>query len=97
MSSRIQGYLKVVGLWVVAGLALSFTWLSIGVEFPYYESGSVVPGTQLVPTEPYKDIAPAVSRFMWETRGQDIALQSFVIFASVICCLAMLKEEVPEQ
>ena len=79
---------------VVAGLALSFTWISLTVEFPYHEDD---PGTQLVPPEPYKEIAPAVSRFMWESRGQDIALQSFVIFASVVCCLAMLKEEVPEQ
>ncbi len=79
---------------VVAGLALSFSWLSLQVEFPYHEGD---PGRQLVPTEPYKEIAPAVSRFMWETRGQDVALQSFVIFASVLCCLAMLKEEAPEQ
>jgi len=90
-SLRIE---TVIGLLVVAGLALSFTWISLQVEFPYHEGA---PGTQLVPAEPYKEIAPAVSRFMWESRGQDIALQSFVIFASVICCLAMLKEEVPEQ
>ena len=88
------GYTKAVGVLVVLGLALSFSWLSLQVEFPYHEAD---PGTQLVPAEPYKEIAPAVSRFMWETRGQDVALQSFVIFASVICCLAMLKEEVPER
>ena len=93
MNLRSIRYDTVIGLLVVAGLALSFTWISLQVEFPYHEGG---PGTQLVPTEPYKEIAPAVSRFMWESRGQDIALQSFVIFASVICCLAMLKEEVPE-
>jgi len=93
---RLQsiGYDTVIGLLVVAGLAISFTWISLQVEFPYHESEL---GTQLVPAEPYKEIAPTVSRFMWESRGQDIALQSFVIFASVICCLAMLKEEVPEQ
>ena len=94
MNLRSIRYDTVIGLLVVAGLALSFTWISLQVEFPYHEGG---PGTQLVPTEPYKEIAPAVSRFMWESRGQDIVLQSFVIFASVICCLAMLKEEVPEQ
>ena len=88
------GYNTVIGVLVVAGLAMSFTWVSLLVEFPYHESD---PETQLVPTEPYKEIAPSVSRFMWEIRGQDIALQSFVIFASVVCCLAMLKEEVPEQ
>jgi len=96
MSAQSLGYLKIIGLLVVAGLVLSFSWLSLQVEFPHYEDDSVTPGTRLVPTEPYNGIAPAVSRFMWETRGQDIALQSFVIFASVICCLAMLKEEVPE-
>jgi hypothetical protein len=97
MSSRSQDYVRTLGLLVVVELALSFAWLALQVEFPYHEGGPAAPGTQLVPTEPYKEIAPAVSRFMWETRGQDIALQSFVIFASVICCLAMLKEEVLEQ
>jgi len=94
MSSRSLGYIKIIGFLTIFGLALSFSWLSLEVEFPYHEGG---PGTQLVPTEPYKEITPAVSRFMWESRGQDIALQSFVIFASVICCLAMLKEEGSEQ
>ena len=92
MNSQILDYIKVMGLLAVLGLALS--WISLQVEFPYHEAG---PGTQLVPTEPYKGIAPDVSRFMWESRGLDIALQSFVIFASVVCCLAMLKEEVPDQ
>lgn len=96
MSAQSLGYIKMLGLLAVAGLVLSFSWLSIQVEFPHYEGDPTTPGTQLVPTEPYKEIAPAVSRFMWEIRGLDIALQSFVIFASVICCLAMLKEEVPE-
>jgi len=96
MSAQSLGYIKMLGLLAVAGLVLSFCWLSLGVDFPYHEGGPAAPGTHLVPTEPYKEIAPAVSRFMWEIRGQDIALQSFVIFASVICCLAMLKEEVPE-
>ncbi len=94
MNLESVGYTKAIGLLVVLGLALSFSWLSLQVEFPYHEAGS---GTQLVPAEPYNEIAPAVSRFMWEARGQDLALQSFVIFASVICCLAMLKEEVPDQ
>ncbi len=94
MNLKSIRYDTVIGLLVVAGLALSFTLVSLLVEFPYHEPG---PGTQLVPAEPYKEIAPSVSRFMWESRGQDIALQSFVIFASVMCCLAMLKEEAPEQ
>ena len=88
----ILRYAKAIALLAVLGLALS--WISFLVEFPYHKAD---PTTELVPTEPYKEIAPAVSRFMWETRGQDIALQSFVIFASVVCCLAMLKEEVPQQ
>jgi hypothetical protein len=96
MRLQSPGYITMIGLLAVAGLVLSFSWLSLQVEFPHYEGDSVTPGTRLVPTEPYTGIAPAVSRFMWEIRGQDVALQSFVIFASVICCLAMLKEEVPE-
>ena len=96
MSSQSQDFINIIGLLVVVGLVLSFSWLSIQEEFPFHEDVPGAPDAQLVPDEPYKEIAPAVSRFMWETRGQDIALQAFVIFASVICCLAMLKEEVLE-
>ena len=36
---RLQsiGYETVIGLLVVAGLTLSFTWISLTVEFPYHE------------------------------------------------------------
>jgi hypothetical protein len=91
MSTRGVGL--VLGMVIAVGILISFTFVSLNVAFPYHELGSESHGSQLIPTDPYKDIAPSVSRFMWETRGQDVALQSFVIFASVICCLAMLKED----
>jgi hypothetical protein len=91
MSSR--GASLAIGLIIAVGILISLTFVSLNVSFPFHEIGAEGHGSQLVPIEPYKDIAPSVSRFMWETRGQDVALQSFVIFASVICCLAMLKED----
>jgi hypothetical protein len=91
MSSRSVGL--VIGLLVAVGVLLALTYVSLNVVFPYHKLGSEGYGSPLVPTTPYQDVAPTVSRFMWETRGLDVALQGFVIFASVICCLAMLKED----
>lgn len=91
MSSRGAGL--AIGLIIAVGILISLTFVSFTVVFPFHETGPEGHGAQLVPVEPYRNIAPSVSRFMWEMRGQDVALQSFVIFASVICCLAMLKED----
>jgi hypothetical protein len=67
-----------------------FSWFIFDVDFPVFEY-SGIQDRQLLPVDPFNDIAGGASRFLWESRSLDIAGQSFVIVAAVICCLAMLK------
>jgi hypothetical protein len=39
----------------------------------------------------YDAITTAVSQFLWQSRGMDLIIQSFVVLAAVICTIAMLK------
>jgi multisubunit Na+/H+ antiporter MnhB subunit len=34
-----------------------------------------------------------MSGFLWDFRGLDLFFQTLLLFATAICCLAMLKEE----
>ena len=34
-----------------------------------------------------------VSSFLWEYRGFDLLTQALLLFATAMCCLAMLREE----
>jgi len=68
-----------------------FSWLTLEASFPAFEYTSDELIRQLVPAEPYNDIAALVSRFLWENRALDLTGQAFVIVAAVICCLALLK------
>ena len=70
---------------------LVFSWLSVGADFPVFEFTSDTLNRQLVPVEPYDDIASLASRFLWDNRALDLTGQAFVIVASVVCCLALLK------
>lgn len=67
-----------------------FSWYIFDVDFPVFEY-SGTQERQLLPVEPFYEIAGGASRFLWEFRALDVAAQSFVIVAAVICCLAMLK------
>jgi hypothetical protein len=61
------------------------------IEFPFQEYASSVLETLSIVPATYDDITTAVSQFLWQNRGLDIISQSFVVFAAVICCIAMLK------
>lgn len=41
----------------------------------------------------FDDLPGIVSGFLWGNRSLDLIGQSFVILASVVCCLALLKME----
>lgn len=70
-------------------LFLSFMYVSSSVPFP---SGSYA-YSQLVPVTPSDQIGPAMSEFLWQYRGLDLLFQTLVLFATSICCLAMLRRE----
>ena len=48
---------------------------------------------QLTPIGDFDLLPQVVSSFLWGNRSFDLIGQSFVILASVVCCLALLKME----
>jgi multisubunit Na+/H+ antiporter MnhB subunit len=49
--------------------------------------------SELIPTQPGSQIGGAMSGFLWDFRGLDLLFQTLILFATAICCLAMLREE----
>ena len=70
-----------------------FSWLTIEVSYPAFEFASDLLPRQLIPAEPFNEIAGRVSRFLWENRALDLTGQAFIIVATIICCMALLKPE----
>jgi hypothetical protein len=93
VSGKTARYGTVAALFAIVSLLLVFSWLTLEVDFPAFEYVSGGLARQMVPAEPYTDIAGSVARFLWEYRALDLNSQAFVIVAAVICCLAMLKRE----
>ena len=91
--SKMARYGNVAAAFTIVFALLVFSWLSVGSDFPVFEFTSDALHRQLVPVEPYNDIASLVSRFLWDNRALDLTGQAFVIVASVVCCLALLKLE----
>ena len=89
--SKMFRYGNVAAAFTIVLALLMFSWLSVGSDFPVFEFASDSLRRQLVPVEPFDDIAGLVSRFLWDNRALDLIGQAFVIVASVVCCLALLK------
>jgi hypothetical protein len=89
--SKMARYGNVAAAFTIVLALLVFSWLSVGVDFPVFEFVPETLRRQLVPVEPYDDIASLSSRFLWDNRALDLTGQAFVIVASVVCCLALLK------
>ncbi|MFQ6052846.1 MAG: hypothetical protein ACE5OO_01270 [Candidatus Bathyarchaeia archaeon] len=93
MSSNATKYGSMVAFLVIVVALLLFSWLTVEVSFPSFEFASGLVRRQLIPVEPFNEIAGRVSRFLWEHRALDLIGQAFVIVAAVVCCLALLKPE----
>ena len=93
MSNNTAKYGSLVVMLVIIVTLLLFSWLTIEVSFPAFEFAPDLLRRQLVPREPFNDIAVHVSRFLWEHRALDLTGQAFVIVAAIICCMALLKPE----
>jgi len=79
----------VAGVLLSVLLFASFMYIVSTVSFP---AGSYVHG-ELIPTNPPSGIGGAMSTFLWNYRGLDLLMQAVVLFATAVCCLAMLREE----
>lgn len=78
-------------LFSVLCILLLFSWLGLDVGFPLFQFAPPRFLEQLLGVGALGEIAEGVSKFLWEHRGLDLLIQAFVIVATVVCCMAMLK------
>lgn len=75
---------------IAAGAMITASY-TLDIKFPYLEYASDAIESIAFSFNSYDDISTAVSQFLWQARGMDLIIQSFVIMAAVICTIAMLK------
>lgn len=92
MSSN-RSLLTVVATLAIAAIYVFLFVYPINLNFPFYNYLSTPLRNQLIPIEPFDDIAANVSNFLWSNKALDLVDQAFVLTAAVICCLALLKDE----
>jgi hypothetical protein len=78
-------------LFLVFFIFIFFTWISFIEAFPVFQYANARFNEQLLEVGVLSGIAKEVSTFLWDRRGLDLLIQAFVIVATVISCMAMLK------
>jgi NADH:ubiquinone oxidoreductase subunit 6 (subunit J) len=86
MNKKTQLALAVIAIEIMVTSSLGFR-----LDFPYMEYASSAFESFSISAGSYDDITAAVSQFLWQVRGMDLIIQSFVILTAVICTIAMLK------
>jgi len=86
MNKKTQLAISVIAVEILITAAIG-----LDIEFPYMEYASNALESISVSVGSYDGIVVAVSQFLWQARGMDLIIQSFVILAAVICTIAMLK------
>ena len=86
MNKKTQLAISAIAVEVLIAAALG-----LRIEFPYMEYASSTSESISVSVGSYDGIVAAVSLFLWQARGMDLVIQSFVILAAVICTIAMPK------
>jgi len=81
-----------VALAIVAIYVFLFVY-PVNLGFPFYNYLSTPLRDQLIPVEPFDEIAAKTSFFLWGNKALDLIDQAFVLLAAVLCCLALLKNE----
>jgi len=76
---------------VIAAEVMVTGAMGLRLEFPYMEYASSAVDSFAISFGSYDNITAAVSQFLWQVRGMDLIIQSFVILTAVICTIAMLK------
>ncbi|MGD0803139.1 MAG: hypothetical protein ABSA11_03600 [Candidatus Bathyarchaeia archaeon] len=87
--SENGGAVKVAGVAVAALLFLSLIYVVSSTPFPHASYRS----DELKPTEPSDALGSEMSGFLWNFRGLDLLMQTLILFATAISCLALLREE----
>ena len=87
--SENGGSVKVAGIAITALLFLSFLYVVSSTPFPHATYRS----RELLPIQPSDALGGEMSNFLWNFRGLDLMMQTLVLFATAISCLALLREE----
>jgi multisubunit Na+/H+ antiporter MnhB subunit len=86
-----NGAVKVAGLIVTGLLFLSLLYVVSATPFPHASYRS----RELLPIELADALGGEMSNFLWDFRGLDLVMQTLILFATAISCLALLREEKP--
>jgi multisubunit Na+/H+ antiporter MnhB subunit len=89
MSQKSNGAVKIAGIAVSTLLFLSLLYVVSSTPFPHAKYRS----RELLPTEPADALGGEMSNFLWNFRGLDLMMQTLILFATAISCLALLREE----
>ncbi len=87
--SEGNGGVKVAGLMIAGLLFLSLIYVVSTNPFPHAQYLS----RELLSTRQPEDLGGEMSNFLWDFRGLDLMMQSIMLFATAISCLALLREE----
>jgi hypothetical protein len=83
--------LNIVFALAITAILISSYLLPINLNFPFLTYSSIATNNQLIPIDPYDNIAASVSRFLWDHKALDLINQAFVLLAAVLGCLSLLK------
>jgi len=89
MSGNGVGAVKIVSLVFTTILFLSLIFVVSSTPFPHAKYRS----RELLPIEPADALGGEMSNFLWNFRGFDLMMQTLILFATAISCLALLREE----
>jgi multisubunit Na+/H+ antiporter MnhB subunit len=87
--SEGNGSVKVAGVIVAGLLFLTLLYVVSSNPFPHAQYLS----RELLSTRQAEDLGGEMSGFLWDFRGLDLMMQSLILFATAISCLALLREE----
>ena len=87
--SENNGAIKVAGLLVSGLLFLSLLYVVSTTPFPHASFLS----RELLSTQQADQLGGEMSNFLWNFRGLDLMMQTLILFATAISCLALLREE----
>jgi len=87
--SEGNGSVKVAGLFIAGLLFLSLLYVVASNPFPHAQYLS----RELLSIRQPDELGGEMSNFLWNFRGLDLMIQSIILFATAISCLALLREE----
>jgi len=93
MSKNYKLYYNLSIIIITFTMLFVVSYNSLDLGFPFFKYASDSINERLVPSEPFDNIAAAVSHFMWDNKSLDLISQAFVLLAAVICSMALMKQE----